>query len=126
MAMFTHMTVGTNDIAKARAFYDAALAPLGYKRLFDMDDRCGYGVQAPEFMVLKPIDGKPATAANGLTIGFAAPSRSAVNEFYKQALANGGKCEGPPGLRPVAPNLYAAYARDPAGNKLVALCTKAE
>jgi len=126
MAMFTHMTIGTNDLAKGREFYDAVLAPLGYKRLFDLDDRSGYGAQAPEFMILRPINGKPASAGNGGTIGFAAPSRSAVNEFHKQLLAHGGKDEGAPGLRPIAPDFYAAYGRDPLGNKLVAICMKAE
>jgi catechol 2,3-dioxygenase-like lactoylglutathione lyase family enzyme len=126
MAIFTHATVGTNDLAAARKLYDAALSPLGYKRLFDVDDRSGYGAEAPEFIVLRPFDGKTATGGNGTTISFVAPCRSAVNEFHKQILAHGGKCEGPPGLRAAAPNLYAAYVRDPAGNKLAALCMKAE
>jgi len=124
--MFTHMTVGTNDLPKARAFYDAVLGPLGHKRLFDLDDRSGYGAEGPEFLVLRPIDGKVASAGNGATIGFASPNRAAVDEFHKQALARGGKCEGAPGLRPIAPNFYAAYVRDPVGNKLVAICMKAE
>jgi catechol 2,3-dioxygenase-like lactoylglutathione lyase family enzyme len=123
---FTHVTVGTSDLKTAREFYDAVLAPLGYKRLFDLDDRSGYGSQAPEFLIMRPIDGKPASAGNGVTVGLAAPSRSAVNEFHKKALAQGGKDEGAPGLRPTAPNFYAAYVRDPVGNKLVAICMNAE
>jgi catechol 2,3-dioxygenase-like lactoylglutathione lyase family enzyme len=125
MSIYSHVTVGTNDLPKAREFYDAVLGPLGFKRLFDLDDRSGYGADAPQFMVLKPIDGKAASGGNGVTVGFVALSRKAVDEFHKQALARGGKCEGPPGPRPVMPNLYSAYIRDPAGNKLVASCTKA-
>jgi catechol 2,3-dioxygenase-like lactoylglutathione lyase family enzyme len=121
--MFTHMTVGTNDLSAARAFYDAVLQPLGYKRLFDRDDRSGYGADRPSFFVLRPIDGKPATYGNGTTVGLVAPSQTAVNEFHKQALTHGGKCEGPPGPRPFGPNVYAAYVRDPVGNKLAVICT---
>lgn len=121
--MFTHMTVGTNDLVAARVFYDAVLQPLGHKRLFDQEDRSGYGSGRPAFFVVRPIDGKPATYGNGSTIGLVAPSREAVNEFHKQALARGGKCEGPPGLRPFGPNVYAAYVRDPVGNKLAVICT---
>jgi catechol 2,3-dioxygenase-like lactoylglutathione lyase family enzyme len=124
--MFTHMTVGTNDLSAARAFYDAVLQPLGYKRLFDREDRSGYGADRPSFFVLHPVDGKLATYGNGSTIGFAAPSQTAVNEFHKQALAHGGRCEGPPGPRPFGPNVYAAYVRDPVGNKLAVICTAAQ
>ena len=120
--MFTHMTVGTNDLTGARAFYDAVLQPLGYKRLFDQEDRSGYGADRPLFFVVRPIDGKPATYGNGSTIGLVANSRAAVNEFHKQALARGGKCEGPPGPRPFGPDVYAAYVRDPVGNKLAVIC----
>lgn len=83
MAIYTHVTVGTNDMAKARAFYDAVLAPLGCKRLKDFGDggSC-WGQTTEEFMVLKPADGKPATVANGGTISFEAPSRAAVAAFH--------------------------------------------
>ena len=87
MAAFTHVTVGTNDLAKARQFYDAVLAPLGLKRIKDFGDggSC-WGQSTEEFMVLKPADGKPATHANGGTISFEAPSRAAVAAFHKAAL----------------------------------------
>src|SRR6266513_1193219 len=100
MAIFTHVTVGTNDLAKARQFYDAVLAPLGLKRLKDFGDggSC-WGASTEEFMVLKPADGKPATHANGGTISFEAPSRAAVAAFHKAALAAGGKDEGAVGPR---------------------------
>ena len=88
MAIFTHVTVGTNDLQKARAFYDAVLGPLGYKRVKDLGDRGScWGQNAEEFMVLTPADGKPACAANGGTVSFEAPSRAAVAAFHKAALA---------------------------------------
>ena len=95
MAICTHVTVGTNDLAKAREFYDAVLAPLGVKRLKDFGEggSC-WGVTSEEFMVLKPADGKPATVANGGTISFEAPSRAAVAAFHKAALDRGAKDEG--------------------------------
>lgn len=120
MPIFTHVVVGTNDLEKSRKFYDAVLSPLGLKRLGDVDKASFYGATAPEFMVTKPADGKPASGGNGGTVSFAAPNRAAIDSFHKQALALGGKCEGPPGPRPVAPNAYAAYVRDPDGNKLAA------
>ena len=88
MAIFTHVAVGTNDLAKARQFYDSVLAPLGYKRLKDFGDggSC-WGASTEEFMVLKPANGAPATFANGGTISFEAPSRAAVAAFHKAALA---------------------------------------
>jgi catechol 2,3-dioxygenase-like lactoylglutathione lyase family enzyme len=127
MAIFTHVTVGTNDLAKARAFYDAALAPLGLKRLRDLGDNGSiWGADAPEFFVLKPADGKPATHANGGTVSFSAPSRAAVDGFHKAALAAGGKDEGATGPRSWHPTAYAGYCRDLDGNKLAAYCFKAE
>jgi catechol 2,3-dioxygenase-like lactoylglutathione lyase family enzyme len=127
MAIFTHVTVGTNDLARARAFYDAVLAPLGYKRLRDFGERGScWGETTEEFMVLTPADGNPATAANGGTISFVAPSRAAVAEFHRAALAAGGKDEGAVGPRGAWPNAYAGYVRDLDGNKLAAYCLKPE
>ncbi len=125
MAIFSHITVGVADLDKSRAFYDAALAPFGYKRLFDTADRSGYGATAPEFMIVKPFDGKAPSAGNGVTVGLTASDPKIVDAFHKAALANGGKCEGAPGPRPAMPGLYAAYVRDPVGNKVTAICMKA-
>lgn len=121
MPIFTHMTLGTDDLAKSREFFDAALAPLGIKRLFDIDDRSGYGAEAPELMIIKPIDGGAASAGNGQTVGLLAKDRAAVDAFHEAALGAGGKDEGAPGPRPAAPNLYAAYVRTPEGHKIAAL-----
>ena len=127
MAIFTHVTVGTNDLAKSRQFYDAVLAPLGIKRLKDFGDggSC-WGQTSEEFMVLKPADGKPATVANGGTISFEAPSAAAVAAFHKAALELGGKDEGAVGPRRFWPHAYAGYCRDLDGNKLDVYCRKPE
>jgi len=127
MAIFTHVTVGTNDLAKARSFYDRVLGTLGYKRLNDLGDNGSiWGESAPEFFVLKPANGQPASSANGGTISFVAPNRAAVAAFHKSALELGGKDEGAVGPRSWKPNAFAAYARDLDGNKLAVYCFKAE
>jgi catechol 2,3-dioxygenase-like lactoylglutathione lyase family enzyme len=127
MAIYTHVTVGTNNLGKARQFYDAVLAPLGLKRLKDFGDggSC-WGATSEEFMVLKPANGQPATVANGGTISFEAPSRAAVAAFHKAALDLGGTDEGAVGPRSFWPNAYAGYVRDLDGNKLACYCRKAE
>jgi catechol 2,3-dioxygenase-like lactoylglutathione lyase family enzyme len=127
MAIFTHVTVGTNDLAKARAFYDSVLAPLGLKRLADLGDNGSiWGENDPEFFVLKPGNGQPACFANGGTISFVAPNRAAVAAFHRAALAAGGRDEGAVGPRSWKPDAYAGYVRDLDGNKLAAYCFKAE
>lgn len=127
MAIFTHVTVGTNDLAKARSFYDSVLAPLGLKRLTDLGDNGSiWGTSDPEFFVLKPANGQPASHANGGTISFVAPSRAAVAAFHRAALAAGATDEGAVGPRGWKPNAYAGYVRDLDGNKLAAYCFKAE
>ena len=127
MAIFTHVTVGTNNLAKARTFYDKVLGALGHKRLTDLGENGSiWGESAPEFFVLKPANGQPASFANGGTVSFIAPSRGAVANFHKEALALGGKDEGAVGPRGWAPNAYAGYVRDLDGNKICAYCFKAE
>ncbi|HWL61359.1 MAG TPA: VOC family protein [Steroidobacteraceae bacterium] len=123
MSVFTHVVVGTNDLARARSFYDATLAPLGMKYIGPMgENACMYGVDIPAFMVTRPRDGQPACHANGGTIGFAAATRDAVHAFHAAALANGGTDEGLPGPRAFSPTAYGAYVRDPDGNKLSVYC----
>jgi catechol 2,3-dioxygenase-like lactoylglutathione lyase family enzyme len=120
MSMFTHVTVGTNDIAKARKFYDAILKPLGYTRTADLSENGSIWGQngSIEFFVLKPANGQPATLGNGVTVSFSAHNRAAVTAFHKAALEHGGKDEGAVGPRSWKENAYAAYVRDPDGNKL--------
>jgi catechol 2,3-dioxygenase-like lactoylglutathione lyase family enzyme len=112
MAIFTHVTVGTNDLPRARTFYDKVLGALGYKRLTDLGENGSiWGESAPEFFVLKPANGLPANWGNGVTVSFVAPSRAAVAKFHKEALALGAKDEGAVGPRSWHPTAYAGYLR---------------
>lgn len=122
MAIFTHVALGANDLDNSRRFYDAALGALGIRNLGPFGDGALYGHESPEFLLTKPRNGEPACHANGGTVGFAAPSRDAVHRFHSAALENGGSCEGEPGPRTFSPTAYAAYVRDPAGNKICAYC----
>lgn len=122
--MFSHMVVGSNDLDRSRTFYDAVLQPLGYGpgQMFN-DYRFGYPSESGLFIVTLPIDGEPATHANGGTVGFACTSPEQVKAWHDAGVANGGQSvEDPPGVRP-SPigDLYLAYLRDPDGNKLCAL-----
>lgn len=122
--MFTHIVVGADDLAAAKRFYDAALGPLGHGPGAEMGDRVIYSTEAGILMVTKPIDGNPASFGNGVTIGLSAPNTAAVDAFHRAGVAAGGRDEGAPGPRPAIPNSYAAYLRDPTGNKLVAWCVR--
>jgi catechol 2,3-dioxygenase-like lactoylglutathione lyase family enzyme len=125
MSIFTHVTVGTNDLEKARRFYDSVLAQLGHKRIADLGENGSiWGESAPSFFVLKPANGAPASVGNGVTVSFEAPDRAAIDAFHASAVAAGGIDEGAPGPRDWAPHAYAAYARDLDGNKLAAYCFK--
>lgn len=124
--MFSHVTVGADDLDLAAAFYDAVLLPLGLKqRAVEPDGgpeaRCWVRPEAPypRFYVYKPFDRKPARAGNGAMLAFVAPTRAAVDTAHAAGLAQGGSDEGAPGLRPqYAPDYYGAYLRDPSGNKV--------
>ncbi|NJS40125.1 MAG: VOC family protein [Rhodobacteraceae bacterium] len=119
-----YLTLGTNDLKRATVFYDAALAPLGYTLMHSEEGGIGYS--SPEdrrirLWIVEPYDGKPATFGNGSMVALSAPSQEAVQAFYKAALAAGGSDEGAPGLRPYSDTFYAAYVRDPDGNKISAV-----
>lgn len=122
--MFTHLVIGANDIPSAKKFYDAAVGALGHGPGAEMGERIVYSHDGRILLVTKPIDGKPATFGNGITFGLAAPNPAAVDAFHAQGIAAGGSDEGAPGPREAIPNSYAAYLRDPTGNKLVAWCVK--
>jgi catechol 2,3-dioxygenase-like lactoylglutathione lyase family enzyme len=121
MSIFTHATVGTNDLERARRFYDSVLGALGYTRSHDLPHASVWGKDGSmEFFATKPRDGNVATVGNGGTLGFSAPSAAAVAEFHAKALELGGRCEGPPGPREYTPGMHAAYVRDADGNKICA------
>lgn len=121
--MFSHVMVGTNDLERSRAFYDAALGALGVKPGAVDRHRVFWRAPSGVFSVSLPIDGQPATVGNGSTLGFACSSPEQVDAWHAAGLANGGTaCEDPPGVRQGAAGaLYLAYLRDPDGNKLCAL-----
>jgi catechol 2,3-dioxygenase-like lactoylglutathione lyase family enzyme len=119
MTTFTHIALGTNDVERARRFYDSVLAALGWSRLVDLGDAGSiWGDGKPSLMVALPRDGGPATVGNGVTVSFEAPSHDAVRAFHAAALSSGSPDEGAVGPRPWAPGALAAYTRDPDGNKL--------
>lgn len=122
--MFSHIMLGASDVAASKKFYDATLAAFGIAAgVMDKKGRAVYRTPAGTLMLSSPIDGKPATGANGGTVGFAAESPAAVDAWHEAGLANGGtNCEDPPGVRKGGSGpLYLAYLRDPSGNKLCAL-----
>lgn len=121
--MFTHVMVGTNDIAKAKAFYDATFQAIGANPGAEFNGRAFYSHNGGNFGVGTPANGEAACCANGGTIGFAAQDKDQVDAWHAAGLANGGTCEGEPGPRPGAPgNAYGAYLRDPDGNKVCTFC----
>ena len=122
--MYSHIMVGTNDMDASKKFYDAILGALGYEPgTFDDKGRCFYFTPTGIFSISVPIDGQPATAGNGSTVGFAVESPEQADAWHEAGVANGGtSCEDPPGVREGALGaLYLAYLRDPSGNKLCAL-----
>lgn len=116
--MIGYVTLGTNDFERSKKFYDAVLAGLGAGRTMAMERMQGYGVKGSPVMlaVCKPYNGEAATAGNGTMVSFFAPSREVVDKVHADALANGARDEGAPGLR--GDTFYGAYFRDPDGNKL--------
>lgn len=121
--MFSHIMVGTNDLERAKAFYDALLGTLGVPAGWVDRHRIFWRTPAGVFAVSLPIDGQPAAVGNGSTIGFACQSAELVDAWHAAGVAHGGSsCEESPGLRDGSVGeLYLAYLRDPDGNKLCGL-----
>lgn len=119
--MLDHVSIGVRDIARAKAFYDAALKPLEFTCLSADETSLGYGKKAVGFWIglaERPVNDDPKS---GLHFCFTAPSRSSVAAFHAAALANGGRDNGKPGLRKdYGPDYYAAYVFDPDGYRLEA------
>lgn len=134
--MFAYLCLGANDLARSAAFYDAVLGVLGYGRCdtsgesdASWDGWVGWGryeqagVVQHALWICRPFDGRPATAGNGSMVALWAKNWRQVREFHAAALSHGGTSEGDPGLRlQYNPDFYAAYVRDPAGNKLAVVC----
>lgn len=135
-SMFAYLCLGSNDLERSARFYDATLGTLGYRRC-DTDGESetswtgwiGWGLYEKEgavqdaLWVCKPFNGAPATPSNGGMVALWARDWRSVNRFHEAALANGGTSEGAPGLRLLYnPDFYAAYVRDPDGNKLAVVC----
>ena len=120
--MIGYVTLGTNDLPRAAAFYDALLAEVGAKRTMDLGRGYAWGAahDKPSLMVMKPFDGQAATVGNGVMIGLVVDSRAKVDAVYQKALTLGGKDEGPAGPR--GDGFYAGYFRDLDGNKLNVFC----
>ena len=126
--MLSHVFVGVGDFDRALAFYTPVLATLGLTQRFCERDRPWAGWQRPGqarplFLIGAPFDGQAPVAGNGAMNAFLAADRATVRAVHAAALAHGGRCEGPPGLRPhYHPDYYGAYFRDPDGNKLAVAC----
>ena len=117
--MIGYVTFGTNDIQRAAKFYDAIAAEMGTGRMMDFETFIAWGAwEGPAgIAATKPFDGKPASVGNGTMVALQAKDRAQVDKLYEIALANGGSDEGAPGPRG-EDGFYAAYFRDPDGNKL--------
>ncbi len=116
--IFSHVFLGAADLEQSVAFYDAALAALSIKNLGPFGNGWVlYGKDKPAFIIARPGNGE-APSSNGVTVGFAASSTAEVDAFHAAGLAAGGSDEGQPGPRGHLPGAYAAYLRDPAGNKV--------
>jgi catechol 2,3-dioxygenase-like lactoylglutathione lyase family enzyme len=126
--MLSHVFVGINDFERAFGFYAALMDTLSLKLKFrDEQTGCAGWMTAdqprPLFVISRPYDGNPASVGNGQMVALLAPDRATVHRAHAAALAQGGSCEGPPGLRPqYHEHYYGAYFRDPDGNKLCVCC----
>jgi catechol 2,3-dioxygenase-like lactoylglutathione lyase family enzyme len=117
--MIHHVSVGSNDIGRAREFYDPLMSLIGYRLLKMSDKAAHYGASDIVFSLETPVDGRAASPGNGVHIAFQAPDRETVRQFYEKALANGGADEGAPGIREnYNANYYGAFVRDLDGNKI--------
>jgi predicted lactoylglutathione lyase len=121
MKMIGYVTLGTNDLPKAAAFYDKICAEFGVSRMMEFETFIAWGKPGGAGIGLtKPFDGEPATVGNGVMAAFMAKDKAHVDKVYALAIELGAKCEGPAGPR--GDDFYAGYFRDPDGNKLNVFC----
>ena len=120
--MIGYVTLGTNDLPRAAAFYDALLAEVGAKRLMEFPRGYVWGTsfEKPSLGIMTPYDEKPATVGNGVMVAFSVQKKEDVDRVYRKALSLGAKDEGPAGPR--GEGFYAGYFRDLDGNKLNVFC----
>jgi catechol 2,3-dioxygenase-like lactoylglutathione lyase family enzyme len=132
--MLSYLVIGANDVAQSARFYAAILLPIGYQQI-EQGTYAAFALKDAEdkengpgtIWIEPPFDGRPATFGNGMMPAFRTKSRAEVRALHAAAMAHGGTDEGGPGLRPhYGPSFYAAYMRDPVGNKLAAFCTADE
>jgi catechol 2,3-dioxygenase-like lactoylglutathione lyase family enzyme len=120
--MIHHVSLGTSDVARARAFYDPLMSLIGFRLIKLSDTALHYGASDIVFSLETPIDGKPASAGNGIHVAFQAPDRETVRRFHETALRHGGADEGRPGIRAkYNAHYYGAFVRDLDGNKIEAV-----
>lgn len=120
--LVSHVSVGVTDLTRAGVFYDAVFGTLGIGRVMEHPMGLAYGRAFPEFWASAPQDHQTASVGNGAHVCFAAPDRQAVDRFHAHGLTAGGHDAGAPGFRPeYAPGYYAAFLRDPDGNKIEAM-----
>jgi catechol 2,3-dioxygenase-like lactoylglutathione lyase family enzyme len=120
--MIHHASIGTNDLKRAKAFYDPLMSLIGFRLLKLSDKAAHYGASDIVFSLETPMNGLPATPGNGVHIAFQAPDRETVRRFHETAIANGGADEGGPGIREnYNANYYGAFVRDLDGNKVEAV-----
>ena len=126
--MLSHISLGTDDLARATTFYDAVLGALGYRRIHSFDAAVAYGDKYPQFWIGLPLDQSgPAAPGNGTHVSFQAKSRADVDAFHAAALEAGARDAGAPGLRPeYGDAYYGAFVFDLDGHKIEADCFGAE
>lgn len=120
MTTIDHLSLGVADVPAARSFYESLLSTLDINCLAEGEGFAAFGRARVEFLLLSPFDGHAASAGNGAHVAFAAPSREAVASAHAAGLEAGASDEGAPGVRAAypMPDVFAAYLRDPWGNKL--------
>jgi catechol 2,3-dioxygenase-like lactoylglutathione lyase family enzyme len=123
MSGISHVSVGVNDVARAKAFYDPLMRILGLQVRSADDESVDYGTdQGLSYSLETPVDKQPASTGNGMHVAFEAPDRETVDRFHREALRLGGKDAGPPGPRPqYGPTYYGAFVYDSDGNKIEAV-----